>query len=91
MYSLNNVVSGSQQFLHDAAASGGQQLHQAEPQTYLTNYVINSSIRQMEINNLIQQHKQLGGSKAGQELASPNLMAGKELLASAVVPNYLKN
>jgi hypothetical protein len=45
----------------------------------------------MEINNLIQQHKQLGGTKAGQELASPNLMAGKELLASAVVPNYLKN
>jgi hypothetical protein len=46
MYSLNNVVSGSQQFLHDPATSGGQQLHvQAEPQTYLTNYVINSSIR----------------------------------------------
>ena len=84
-------MSSSQQFLHDAAASpsgGGQQLHHQDPQTYLTNYVINSSIRQTEINNLIRQHKPLG---VGQELASPNLLAGKELLGSAVVPNYLKN
>lgn len=89
MFSLNNVVSSSQQFLHDApSGGGGELLHQQDPQTYLTNYVINSSIRQTEINNLIRQHKPLG---LGQELASPNLLAGKELLCSAVVPNYLKN
>ena len=89
MFSLNNVVSSSQQLLHDApSGGGGELLHQQDPQTYLTNYVINSSIRQTEINNLIRQHKPLG---MGQELTSPNLLAGKELLGSAVVPNYLKN